>query len=186
MKVCDWKRVLCGAVFSPRPCRFPLGAPRGCVSPGSSARAGARAPGLLSSFRCEHFRSSLEDNEDDTVEMSEFSYPVYRAFLEYLYTDSISLSPEEAVGNATRLFQAIGHLPSNWQGGRGCEGNHRRRSPVVVRPSSFPLLLLHTKADSVAVRPSALWPGCHSSKPVCVSNVGDPLAATPAASRCLQ
>ncbi|XP_077634922.1 RCC1 and BTB domain-containing protein 2-like [Crocuta crocuta] len=48
--------------------------------------------------RCEHFRSSLEDNEDDIVEMSEFSYPVYRAFLEYLYTDSISLSPEEAVG----------------------------------------------------------------------------------------
>lgn len=54
---------------------------------------------LLSSFRCEHFRSSLEDSEDDIVEMSEFSYPVYRAFLEYLYTDSISLSPEEAVGN---------------------------------------------------------------------------------------
>ncbi|XP_028353112.1 RCC1 and BTB domain-containing protein 2 isoform X4 [Physeter macrocephalus] len=48
--------------------------------------------------RCEHFRSSLEDSEDDIVEMSEFSYPVYRAFLEYLYTDSISLSPEEAVG----------------------------------------------------------------------------------------
>lgn len=30
--------------------------------------------------------------------MSEFSYPVFRAFLEYLYTDNISLSPEEAVG----------------------------------------------------------------------------------------
>uniref|UniRef100_G1PBC4 RCC1 and BTB domain containing protein 2 n=1 Tax=Myotis lucifugus TaxID=59463 RepID=G1PBC4_MYOLU len=48
--------------------------------------------------RCEHFRSSLDDSEDDIVEMSEFSYPVYRAFLEYLYTDSISLPPEEAVG----------------------------------------------------------------------------------------
>lgn len=108
MKVCDRKRVLCGAVFSPRPCRFPLGAPRGCVSPGSSARAGSRAPGLLSSFRCEHFRSSLENNEDDIVEMSEFSYPVYRAFLEYLYTDSISLSPEEAVGNCYQTF------PNHW------------------------------------------------------------------------
>ncbi|XP_057350503.1 RCC1 and BTB domain-containing protein 2 isoform X4 [Manis pentadactyla] len=53
---------------------------------------------VLLKIRCEHFRSSLEDNEDDIVEMSEFSYPVYRAFLEYLYTDSISLSPEEAVG----------------------------------------------------------------------------------------
>ncbi|OBS70542.1 hypothetical protein A6R68_00915 [Neotoma lepida] len=47
---------------------------------------------------CEHFRSSLEDSEDDIVEMSEFSYPVFRAFLEYLYTDNISLAPEEAVG----------------------------------------------------------------------------------------
>ncbi|XP_044633101.1 RCC1 and BTB domain-containing protein 2 isoform X3 [Equus asinus] len=53
---------------------------------------------VLLKIRCEHFRSSLEDHEDDIVEMSEFSYPVYRAFLEYLYTDSISLSPEEAVG----------------------------------------------------------------------------------------
>ncbi|KAJ8785491.1 hypothetical protein J1605_007088 [Eschrichtius robustus] len=53
---------------------------------------------VLLKIRCEHFRSSLEDSEDDIVEMSEFSYPVYRAFLEYLYTDSISLSPEEAIG----------------------------------------------------------------------------------------
>ncbi|XP_019603579.2 RCC1 and BTB domain-containing protein 2 isoform X3 [Rhinolophus sinicus] len=53
---------------------------------------------VLLKIRCEHFRSSLEDSEDDIVEMSEFSYPVYRAFLEYLYTDSISLPPEEAVG----------------------------------------------------------------------------------------
>ncbi|XP_077014348.1 RCC1 and BTB domain-containing protein 2 isoform X2 [Tamandua tetradactyla] len=53
---------------------------------------------VLLKIRCEHFRSSLEDTEDDIVEMSEFSYPVYRAFLEYLYTDSISLAPEEAIG----------------------------------------------------------------------------------------
>lgn len=30
--------------------------------------------------------------------MSEFSYPVYRAFLEYLYTDNIRLPPEDAIG----------------------------------------------------------------------------------------
>ncbi|XP_066090788.1 RCC1 and BTB domain-containing protein 2 isoform X3 [Saccopteryx bilineata] len=53
---------------------------------------------VLLKIRCEHFRSSLEDSEDNIVEMSEFSYPVYRAFLEYLYTDSISLPPEEAIG----------------------------------------------------------------------------------------
>lgn len=79
-----------------------------CSSSGCAALLGAKvrcdyAPSqhltLLASFRCEHFRSSLEDCEDDIIEMSEFSYPVFRAFLEYLYTDSISLSPEEAVGN---------------------------------------------------------------------------------------
>jgi hypothetical protein len=62
---------------------------------------------FLSPFRCEHFRSSLEDNEDDIVEMSEFSYPVYRAFLEYLYTDNISLPPEEAVGNGQRFIEKL-------------------------------------------------------------------------------
>ena len=77
---------------------------RTCSSQRPSVLAGKLGPDMLfSSFRCEHFRSSLEDNEDDIVEMSEFSYPVYRAFLEYLYTDSISLSPEEAVGNCQRL-----------------------------------------------------------------------------------
>lgn len=68
---------------------------------------------FLSFFRCEHFRSSLEDSEDDIVEMSEFSYPVFRAFLEYLYTDNISLSPEEAVGNHHRHYQEIGKMLSN-------------------------------------------------------------------------
>lgn len=47
--------------------------------------------------RCEHFRSIL-NNDDDIIEMSEFSYPVYRAFLEYLYTDNIRLPPEDAIG----------------------------------------------------------------------------------------
>ncbi|XP_040518219.1 RCC1 and BTB domain-containing protein 2 isoform X5 [Gallus gallus] len=47
--------------------------------------------------RCEHFRSIL-NNDDEIIEMSEFSYPVYRAFLEYLYTDSIRLPPEDAIG----------------------------------------------------------------------------------------
>lgn len=47
--------------------------------------------------RCEHFRSIL-NNDDEIIEMSEFSYPVYRAFLEYLYTDNIRLPPEDAIG----------------------------------------------------------------------------------------
>lgn len=84
--------------------------PRAFSSGRSSALAQKLGPDVpLCFFRCEHFRSSLEDNEDDIVEMSEFSYPVYRAFLEYLYTDSISLSPEEAVGNCHQT------LPRDWQ-----------------------------------------------------------------------
>uniref|UniRef100_A0A8C9FB10 BTB domain-containing protein n=1 Tax=Pavo cristatus TaxID=9049 RepID=A0A8C9FB10_PAVCR len=52
---------------------------------------------VLLKIRCEHFRSIL-NNDDEIIEMSEFSYPVYRAFLEYLYTDSIRLPPEDAIG----------------------------------------------------------------------------------------
>ena len=32
------------------------------------------------------------------IEVNHFSYPVYRAFLQYLYTDKVSLPPEEAIG----------------------------------------------------------------------------------------
>ncbi|XP_048656888.1 RCC1 and BTB domain-containing protein 2 isoform X3 [Marmota marmota marmota] len=70
----------------------------GQLGTGNKSNQSYPTPVVVEKDRCEHFRSSLEDNEDDIVEMSEFSYPVYRAFLEYLYTDSISLSPEEAVG----------------------------------------------------------------------------------------
>ncbi|KAB0400187.1 hypothetical protein E2I00_001994, partial [Balaenoptera physalus] len=70
----------------------------GQLGTGNKSNQSYPTPVVVEKDRCEHFRSSLEDSEDDIVEMSEFSYPVYRAFLEYLYTDSISLSPEEAVG----------------------------------------------------------------------------------------
>ncbi|XP_053563999.1 RCC1 and BTB domain-containing protein 2 isoform X2 [Bombina bombina] len=53
---------------------------------------------VLLQIRCEHFRSFLHENEEETIEMNQFSYPVYRAFLEYLYTDNISISPEDAIG----------------------------------------------------------------------------------------
>ncbi|XP_023240881.1 RCC1 and BTB domain-containing protein 1-like [Centruroides sculpturatus] len=33
-----------------------------------------------------------------TVDISQFTYPVYRAFLQYLYTDDVDLSPEDAIG----------------------------------------------------------------------------------------
>ncbi|KAG9491404.1 hypothetical protein GDO78_000091 [Eleutherodactylus coqui] len=53
---------------------------------------------VLLQIRCEHFRSFLHDSNEDVIEMNQFSYPVFRAFLEYLYTDNISISPEDAIG----------------------------------------------------------------------------------------
>lgn len=53
-------------------------------------------------IRCEHFRSMFQShwNEDmkEVIEIDQFSYPVYRSFLEFLYTDNVELSPEDAIG----------------------------------------------------------------------------------------
>ncbi|XP_067113934.1 RCC1 and BTB domain-containing protein 1-like isoform X1 [Osmerus mordax] len=53
-------------------------------------------------IRCEHFRSMFQShwNEDmkEVIEIDQFSYPVYRAFLEFLYTDNVDLPPEDAIG----------------------------------------------------------------------------------------
>ncbi|XP_061683885.1 RCC1 and BTB domain-containing protein 2 isoform X1 [Syngnathoides biaculeatus] len=52
----------------------------------------------LLKIRCEHFRVLLNETDEDTIEIHQFPFLVYRAFLEYLYTDSINLPPEDAVG----------------------------------------------------------------------------------------
>ncbi|XP_070539081.1 RCC1 and BTB domain-containing protein 1-like [Ptychodera flava] len=53
-------------------------------------------------IRCEHFRSMFQahwdENGKDVIEVSDFTYPVYYAFLKYLYTDSVDLPPEDAIG----------------------------------------------------------------------------------------
>jgi len=55
-------------------------------------------------IRCEHFRSMFQDhweegaNSSGVIEIRHFSYPVYRAFLNYLYTDQVDLPPEDAIG----------------------------------------------------------------------------------------
>ncbi|XP_014392681.1 PREDICTED: RCC1 and BTB domain-containing protein 1 isoform X2 [Myotis davidii] len=53
-------------------------------------------------IRCEHFRSMFQSywNEDmkEVIEIDQFSYPVYRAFLQFLYTDTVDLPPEDAIG----------------------------------------------------------------------------------------
>lgn len=72
--------------------------------------------------RCEHFRSLLNESDEDCIEVNQFSYLVYRAFLEYLYTDTINLPPEDAIGkhmchqhveiNALWNSLPVSHLPS--------------------------------------------------------------------------
>lgn len=54
-------------------------------------------------IRCEHFRTMFQsewlETEKDTIEIPYFTYPVYRAFLGYLYTDRVvDLTPEDAIG----------------------------------------------------------------------------------------
>ncbi|XP_043929108.1 RCC1 and BTB domain-containing protein 2 isoform X2 [Protopterus annectens] len=58
-------------------------------------------------IRCEPFRSILSNFNEEVLEINTFSYPVYRAFLEYLYTDNISLPPEDAVGFGRILLQVL-------------------------------------------------------------------------------
>ncbi|KAG8452336.1 hypothetical protein GDO86_004226 [Hymenochirus boettgeri] len=53
---------------------------------------------VLLKIRCEHFRSLLHESDEEMIEINQFSYPVYYAFLEYLYTDNISIAPEDAIG----------------------------------------------------------------------------------------
>ncbi|KAM4560343.1 RCC1 and BTB domain-containing protein 1 isoform 2-T2 [Odontesthes bonariensis] len=53
-------------------------------------------------IRCEHFRSMFRsqwvEDQQEVIEIGQFSYPVYRAFLQFLYTDTIDLPPEDAIG----------------------------------------------------------------------------------------
>lgn len=60
---------------------------------------------LSSLSRCEHFRALLNETDEDAIEIHQFSYLVYRAFLEYLYTDTINLPPEDAIGKAREEAQ---------------------------------------------------------------------------------
>lgn len=53
-------------------------------------------------IRCEHFRSMFQpcwdESGKDIVEISQYPYSVYKAFLKYLYTDRVDLLPDEAIG----------------------------------------------------------------------------------------
>lgn len=53
-------------------------------------------------IRCNYFRSMLqshwEENSKNEIEITQFSYDVFEAFLRYLYTDHVDINPEDAVG----------------------------------------------------------------------------------------
>ncbi|XP_059183715.1 RCC1 and BTB domain-containing protein 1 isoform X2 [Centropristis striata] len=53
-------------------------------------------------IRCEHFRSMFRsqwtEDQQEVIEIGQFSYHVYRSFLQFLYTDTVDLQPEDAIG----------------------------------------------------------------------------------------
>jgi len=87
-------------------------------------------------IRCEHFRSMFQEHweEGSTVEgcvdIRHFSYPVYHAFLKYLYTDEVELPPEEAIG--------LLDLANSY-----CEQQLKRRCERIIRQG--------IKVDNVAM-----------------------------------
>ncbi|CAB1347217.1 unnamed protein product [Coregonus sp. 'balchen'] len=44
------------------------------------------------------FQSHWNEDMKEVIEIDQFTYPVYRSFLEFLYTDNIDLPPEDAIG----------------------------------------------------------------------------------------
>ncbi|KAL1140940.1 hypothetical protein AAG570_000868 [Ranatra chinensis] len=52
-------------------------------------------------IRCQHFRSMFSEHwqecNQDIIEIDQFTYPVYKAFLRYLYTDEVDMAPEQAL-----------------------------------------------------------------------------------------
>lgn len=44
------------------------------------------------------FQSHWNEDDKQVIEVDQFSYPVYRSFLEFLYTDHVDLPPEDAIG----------------------------------------------------------------------------------------
>jgi len=43
------------------------------------------------------FQAHWGEDEKNVIEITQFSYPVYYAFLEFLYTDHVHLQPEDAI-----------------------------------------------------------------------------------------
>jgi len=53
------------------------------------------------------FQSHWNEDMKEVIEIDQFSYPVYRSFLEFLYTDSVDLPPEDAIGGFCSIFTLV-------------------------------------------------------------------------------
>ena len=62
------------------------------------------------------FQSYWNEDMKEVIEIDQFSYAVYRAFLQYLYTDAVDLPPEDAIGTShagTGKTQGQKHVSSH-------------------------------------------------------------------------
>ncbi|XP_035479166.1 RCC1 and BTB domain-containing protein 1 [Scophthalmus maximus] len=78
----------------------------------------------LLKIRCEHFRlmfrSQWTEDQQEVIEISQFSYPVYRSFLQFLYTDTVDLPPDDAIG--------LLDLATSY-----CEGRLKRLCQLIIK-----------------------------------------------------
>ncbi|CAG0900887.1 unnamed protein product, partial [Cyprideis torosa] len=83
-------------------------------------------------FRCQHFRAMFSDQwveaEKDVIPVEQFSYAVYYAFIKYLYTDTLDLNVEDAIGVSEAVEDAIGLSRKRSSGLRSGERMPRRCS----------------------------------------------------------
>ncbi|XP_063591426.1 RCC1 and BTB domain-containing protein 1-like [Penaeus indicus] len=61
-----------------------------------------RAHRAVLKIRCQYFRNMFQEhwkeNSLEEVEVKDYSFVVFRAFLQYIYTDTVNVSPEDAIG----------------------------------------------------------------------------------------
>ncbi|KAG7169284.1 RCC1 and BTB domain-containing protein 1-like [Homarus americanus] len=61
-----------------------------------------RAHRAVLKIRCQYFRNMFQEhwkeNNLEEVEVKDYSFVVFRAFLQYIYTDTVNVSPEDAIG----------------------------------------------------------------------------------------
>ncbi|XP_076041418.1 RCC1 and BTB domain-containing protein 1-like isoform X2 [Oratosquilla oratoria] len=61
-----------------------------------------RAHRAILKIRCQYYRNMFQQHWKESnleeVEVKDYTYPVFRAFLQYVYTDTVNVSPEDAIG----------------------------------------------------------------------------------------